>query len=213
MGYETKCDVRVVDADGRVHRASNVTVLLETDELIVRGDARVRVPRVEFREVTRRGGTVTVASSTTRVTLTLDAGAAEKWQRKLEEPPKRLIDKLDVKADARVWAPHLRDAPLLAQLAERTPNLSTGRSAAKVDIAFVQVARAEHLTRIATASKAIVPDGAIWVVHPKGAAGIADTTIFTEAKRLGLTYTKVARISEAESAEKLVWPRAARGAK
>ena len=213
MGYETKCDVRVVDADGRVRRGANATVLLETDELIVRGDARVRLPRVDIREVTRRGAAVTVASSVARVTLTLDAVAAEKWQQRLSEPPKLLIDKLDVKAGARVWALRVTDESLLAQLADRTPNLSAGRRAAKVDVAFVQVTRAADLTRIATASKAIVPDGAIWVVHPKGPAGLADTTIFAEAKRLGLTYTKVARISDAESAEKLVWPRAARAAR
>ena len=211
MGYETKCDVRVVDADGGVRHGANAIVLLETDELIVRGDARVRVPRTDIREVTRRGGAVTVATPAARVTLTLDADAADKWQRKLQEAPKQLIDKLDVKAGARVWTLHVSDAALLAQLAQRTAHVLAGRSATKVDVALVQVTRPADLTRLATAAKAIVPDGAIWVVHPKGPTGVADTTIFAEAKRLGLTSTKVARVSETESAEKLVWPRAARG--
>jgi hypothetical protein len=206
MGYETKCDVRVDDGAG-VRHATNATVLLETDELIVRGEARVRVPRAEIREVTRRAGTVTVTSPTARVILTLGADAAPKWERKLQEPPKRLIDKLDVKPDAKVWVNKLTDSALVAQLAKRTSSVSTGRSATNVDVAFVQVDRESDLARIGVAAKAIVPNGAIWVVHPKGKDGVADTTIFAEAKRLGLTYTKVARVSDVQSAEKLVWPR------
>ena len=210
MGYETRCDVRVDDGGGQVRRATNATVLLEADELIVRGEARVRLPRADIREVTRRAGTVTVTSSTAQVTLALGADAAPKWERRLSEPPKRLIDKLDVKPDAKVWVNGVTDSVLVAQLAERTSQVSTGRSATKVDVAFVQVGRASELRRVAAAAKAIVPDGAIWVVHPKGKDGVADTTIFAEAERLGLTYTKVARVSDAQSAEKLVWPRSRR---
>ena len=54
-------------------------------------------------------------------------------------------------------------------------------------------------------------DGAIWVVHPKGAnSELRDLEIFAEAKRLGLTYTKVARFSATQTAEKLVIPKAKR---
>jgi hypothetical protein len=210
MGYETKCDVRVDDGAGQVRRATNATVLLETDELIVRGEARVRVPRADIRDVTRRAGTVIITSPAARVTLTLGADAAAKWEQRLQEPPKRLIDKLDVKPGAKVWLIKVTDAALVAQLAERTSRLSTGRSATKVDVAFVQVDGASDLTRVTAAAQAIVPDGAIWVVHPKGKDGVADTTIFAEAKRLGLTSTKVARVSDVQSAEKLVWPRSRR---
>jgi hypothetical protein len=40
--------------------------------------------------------------------------------------------------------------------------------------------------------------------------GVADTAIFAKAKSLGLTYTKVARVSDTLTAEKLVRPVAAR---
>jgi hypothetical protein len=74
----------------------------------------------------------------------------------------------------------------------------------------VDVSRAADMTRIARANAAITDDGAIWVVHPKGPNGIADTTIFTKAKELGLTATKVARVSDTLTAEKLVRPLASR---
>ena len=52
----------------------------------------------------------------------------------------------------------------------------------------------------------IARDGAVWVVHPRGKADVADTVIFVAAKATGLTYTKVVRFSETDTAEKLVIP-------
>jgi hypothetical protein len=210
MGYETKCRVRVDDRRGNVREADAATVLLETDELIVRGDARVRVPRSAIERITSRAGVVTVTSPTAVVSLTLGAGAAAKWEKKLAEAPKRVIDKLDVKPGASVWINALADEELIAQLRERAGNVAT-RAAKNCDGVFVQVNEPDELERIDRAAAAIKPDGAVWVVHPKGKRDVADTVIFARAKHLGLTYTKVARISDTLTAEKLVWPRASRG--
>ena len=64
------------------------------------------------------------------------------------------------------------------------------------------------LPRIERAMNAMLEDGAIWVIHPKEREGVADTSIFKKAKALDLTYTKVARVSDTHTAEKLVRPRA-----
>lgn len=210
MGYETKCRVRVDDRSGTVREADAATVLLETDELIVRGDARVRVPRASIERITNRAGVVTVTASGAVVRLTLGADAAAKWERKLAEPPKKLIDKLDVKPEATVWLYGISDDTLVSQLHERTTNLRVVHSASKCDVVFVQVDDVAQLDHIDRASAAIKSDGAVWVVHPKGKSGVADIAIFARAKKLGLTYTKVARVSESQSAEKLVWPKAGR---
>lgn len=58
---------------------------------------------------------------------------------------------------------------------------------------------------------ALAPNGARWVVHPKGHDGVTDTDVFPAAKKAGLTYTKVARFSATHTAEKLVIPKASRG--
>ena len=210
MGYETKCAVRVKDASG-VRESDSATVLLETDELIVRGDARVRVSRSAITNVTSRGGVVTITAPNAAVALMLGADAAAKWQAKIREAPKRPIDKLDVKPGAKVWLMNVTDVALAAQVKERAGDVSTGRSASACDVVFAQVDREDQLDRVDRAAKAITDSGAIWVVHPKGKMGVADTTIFARAKRLGLTYTKVARVSDTLAAEKLVKPRASRG--
>lgn len=206
MGYETKCRARVDDRSGHV-READATVLLETDELVVRGEARIKIPRTSIERVTVRAGVLTVTSPAAVVSLTLGADAAAKWRARIEEPPKRLIDKLDVKPGAKVWLFAVHDETLISQLAERTDSLSTGKSAKGCDVVFVGVEAERDLNRIARALDATVPNGAVWVIHRKGPTGVADTTIYGKAKELGLVYIKVARVSETHTAEKLVRPR------
>src|SRR5262249_8313328 len=102
MGYETKCRARVDDGSGKIRDAES-TVLLETDELIVRGEARSRIQRSSTTKLASRSGVLTIPAPTAVIALSLGDDAAAKWKKKLEEPPKQLIDKLDVKPDARVW--------------------------------------------------------------------------------------------------------------
>jgi hypothetical protein len=201
--------VRVKDAAG-VRESDSATVLLETDELIVRGDARIKLPRASITNVASRGGVVTITAPNATVALTLGKDAAARWQAKIQEAPKQLIDKLDVKPGAKVWLMNVSDDTLVSQVKERAGDVSSGRSASGCDVVFAQVDSDDQLDRIDRAAKAITDSGAIWVVHPKGKTGVADTTIFARAKELGLTYTKVARISDTLSAEKLVKPVASR---
>lgn len=208
MGYETTCRARVTDDQGT--RDAECKVLLETDDLIVRGEARVKIPRASIQKVAARGGVVTVTSPIATVSLTLGAEAATVWRKKLEEPPKRLIDKLDVKPRAAVWIVGDVDETLMAQLAERTENVATGRSAKNMDVVFVEVDSEKQLDRLDRAAAAIADAGSIWAIHRKGAAGVLDTTIFARAKAIGLTYVKVVRVSDTHTGEKLVRPLALR---
>jgi len=210
MGYETKCRARVTDASGV--READATVLLETDDLIVRGDARVKIPRTAIQDVKTRGDKLTVVSPHATVVLSLGADAAAKWASKIQEPPKRLIDKLDVKPTAKVWLLGVDDETLISQVGERAATTTSASSASACDVVFVGVENEKQFDRIDRAAKAMNDDGAIWVVHPKGPNGVADTAVFGRAKALGLTYTKVARVSDTHTAEKLVRPVASRKA-
>jgi hypothetical protein len=199
----------VTDAAGVV-READATVLLETDELVVRGDARIKIPRTSIQRATVRAGVLTVTAPQGVVTMSLGDDSAQKWLKKIQEPPKRLIDKLDVTPGARVWLIGIDDETLMGQIEERTTNVSR-RSATSCDVVFVGVETEKDLDRIGRATKAMTDSGAVWVIHRKGPSGIADTTIFAAGKALGLTYTKVARVSDTHTAEKLVRPVAARG--
>ena len=209
MGQDVHC---IATWNGR---RSIGTAYLETDELLFRGDklgaergVRLAIPLASIRSVSSSDGALRVRYEGGEATFALGA-QADKWAEKLRSP-KSLVDKLDVKPHARVWLWHLQDTALATQIARRAPATTSGRSAKDCDVVFVGVDSAEQLDRIDRAAAAIADAGAIWVVHPKGRSGVPDTAIFTRATSLGLTYTKVARISDTLSAEKLVCPRSAR---
>ena len=76
---------------------------------------------------------------------------------------------------------------------------------------FFGVESARQLARLAALRAALVPNGAIWVVHRKGKeATIRDVEVFAAARAAGLVDNKVASFSATHTAEKLVIPLAKR---
>jgi len=209
MGAEARCQLEV---GGASHEGK---ALLETDELLFRGDARgaergfrLAIPLASIRKVSESRGALCVTFTGGDVTFRLGA-QAEKWAERIRSP-KSLIEKLDVKAEHTVSVAAIDDADFVESLRTRAARVSVGRIAPRSDVIFLGAENVAALSRLSKAAKAMARDGAIWVVHPKGAGGLRDTEIFVEAKRLGLTYTKVARFSQTHTAEKLVIPKAKR---
>jgi hypothetical protein len=207
MGAESKCQLRL---RGELHDGK---ALLETDEILFRGavkGVRLKIPLASITGVTAERGALRVQYGNEGAEFLLGA-AAEKWAERIRSP-RTLIDKLDVKAGHRVSVVGVDDATFLAQLRARAGEVVVGKLVKDSDVVFLGAAAKRDLSRISKARAAIVPNGAIWVVHPKGPGALKDTEIFTAAKIEGLTYTKVARFSATQTAEKLVIPRAARPA-
>lgn len=209
MGAEARCQLRVGET---VHEGK---ALLETDELLFRGDkrgaergVRLAIPLASIRGVSGTNGALRIRFDGGDATFVLGA-QAEKWAEKIRSP-KSLIDKLDVKPEHTVSVVALDDNEFIESLRARAARVVVGRIAPRSSVIFLGAEKASALSRLEKAAAAMAPDGAIWVVHPKGAAGLRDTEIFAEAKRLGLTYTKVARFSATHTAEKLVIPKASR---
>ena len=209
MGAEARCRLEV---DGASHEGK---ALLETDELLFRGDAqsarrgfRLAIPLASIREVSESKGALRITFGGGDATFHLGM-QAEKWAERIRSP-KSLIDKLDVKAEHVVSVVAIDDADFVEALRTRAARVSAGRIAPRSNVIFLGAENVAALSRLSKAAEAMARDGAIWVVHPKGAGGLRDTEIFVEAKRLGLTYTKVARFSETHTAEKLVIPKAKR---
>jgi hypothetical protein len=210
MGAEARCELHV---DGESHAGK---ALLETDELLFRGDApvkgrgfRLAIPLSSIRSVSDSDGALRVRYSGGDATFVLGK-QAEKWAERIRSP-KSLIDKLDVKPTHAVSVIGLDDDEFLHSLRERAACVVVGRLAPRSDVVFVGADNVAQLERLEKAASVIARDGAIWIVHPKGAASaLRDLEIFAEAKRLGLTYTKVARFSATHTAEKLVIPKSKR---
>ena len=202
MGSEARCTVR----HGR--KTAEAKVLLETAEILVRGELRLDIPFRSITDVLARDGRLTLKWTEGTTAFELGA-AAEKWAEKIRNP-KRLIDKLGVKPDQRVSVTGIDDTEFLEQLAERTSNASVGRVSKGSAAVFLGVESVADLSRIEKAAGAITRDGMVWVVWPKGRPALKEDHVRAAALKAGLVDVKVAAFSETLSAIKLVIPVAKR---
>ena len=196
MGLEAKCVVRM---DGVPHRG---TALLETDELLFRGPARLKIPFASITSLDADGGVlhVTHPGGTAHFEL---GDAAAKWAERIRSP-RSLIDKLGAKAGMTVSIVGDFDADFVRDLTERVATVSAGQPRKGSDLVFVLAERSADLVGLASLESALAPGGAIWVVHPKGKGALKDTEVFAAGDALGLAATKVVRFSPTHTGEKLM---------
>ncbi|HEV8325578.1 MAG TPA: DUF3052 family protein [Myxococcota bacterium] len=205
MGSEAKTRARF---GGKVSAGK---ALLETDVLLFRGDElRLAIDLKRVKSVEARGGALRLTLPEGVVVLELGAAAA-KWALRIRNP-KSLIDKLGVKADARVAVLGVTDPSFWAALRARAADVTEGSAKKSTDFVFLQADAPAALRRLRALRAALKPNGAIWVVHPKGGkqAPVRDVDVMAAAKAAGLVDVKVAGFSPTHSALKLVIPVAAR---
>ncbi len=199
MGAEADCRVELngESSDGRA--------LLESHELIFRGDFRLRIPFRTISSLTSGDGRLTIGFGDTVAVFHLGE-KADGWANKIKNP-KGLLDKLGVKPGHKISVVSLDDEGFVAELRTRTSDVSTSRPRSSSDAIFLGAADKRSLDRLPALRRNITPGGAIWVVRPKGQdSGLKETDIIAAAKAHGLVDVKVVSFSETHSALKLVIP-------
>jgi hypothetical protein len=218
MGREAACRARF---DGRSSRGK---ALLETSELVFRGDFRVVVPLHEIRSLEADGAALTVSwgarGAKKKQTLVLELGAgARKWEERIRNPPSRL-DKLGVKATSTVALIGGKRAfvgedlrAFVAEVEARGARVLKGApTGSETDlVVFVVVEAREDLARIAALVETLRTGGALWTLRRKGAgAAVVEGDVRGAGRAAGLADVKVAAFSEERTADKFVVPVAAR---
>ena len=155
MGNEALCHV---DFAGRTAEAK---VLLESEELLVRGALKLKIPFREMDQVAAAGGVLSFRwqGSEARVNVGTHAG---KWAEKILHP-RSVIDKLGVKEGQRVSIVGDVAAGLVAEIEERSGDVSR-RLRKGSDVIFFGIAAREKLPRLAALRAALAPAGAVWVI-------------------------------------------------
>ena len=205
MGLAAWCAATL---DGETSRGE---ALLETNEVLFRGDFRARVPLSEIKGVTVAGDTLTLRWRGGTLALELGA-AAQKWAEKIRSPPSRLT-KLGVKPGSRVAlvGDFGFDAAFESELAEGGANDAAVTSRTPVDVLFYAPTTRAALARIAALSKRLDPAGALWIVRPKGKdTPVPEADTRKAGLAAGLVEVKVAAFSATHTAEKFVIPVARR---
>lgn len=120
--------------------------------------------------------------------------------------PKSLLDKLGVKPGHVVSVLGVDDAGFRRDLAARAAAVSDGRPRRGSDLVFLGAQTPAGLRRLARLRDAIAPDGAVWVVWPRGRPQLKEDQVRAAAIAAGLVDVKVAAFSATHSALKLVIP-------
>jgi hypothetical protein len=202
MGYDAACTLTF---DGRTSRG---TAWLEHKDLVFRGPHRLVVPLKDVTEARAESGTLHVRFGGKSATFSI-GDAAEKWAKRITEPRSR-ADKLGVKAGMRIVLIGIRDEVFERELAAREASVLRRTGTAAADAVFYAASTRDDLARLKELSAAIAPDGALWIVRPKGRPEITEAETMAAGKDAGLVDVKVVSFSDTHTAEKFVVPRHAR---
>ena len=203
MGSEAKCSARLKG------QSAIGTARLETDVLQFRGGGlKMSIPFKAMTKVEAVDGTLSVSSPGGVASFVLGAAAA-RWADKIKNPPSRL-QKIGVKPDWRASVVGLDDPIFLRELEGAVAHLSIGRLARNNDAIFFGATRAAQLVRLEGFKASLKPNGAVWVVRPKGRSEIAESAVMAAGKAAGLVDVKVVSFSPTHTAEKFVIPLANR---
>jgi len=117
-----------------------------------------------------------------------------------------LLDKLGVKPGAKVAIVDLDDAGFVSLLRQRTSDIVNGKPSSQCDLVFFGADDADDLKRLKDLKTWIEPNGAIWVVRPKGGrSALRDTDVIDAGLAAGLVDNKIASFSETHGAMRLVF--------
>ncbi|HKO57981.1 MAG TPA: hypothetical protein VJ276_19090 [Thermoanaerobaculia bacterium] len=199
MGSDSLCHISY---DGSTHEAK---ALLETEELIIRGTLRLKVPFREVRDVAADDGVLRLRWPGHELRIHLGPDAT-KWAEKIRNP-KSVLDKLGIKAGQRVSVVGVIEH--LEELEAKSGDVSRKLRKGSDVIFFAASVRAE-LDRLASLREALKPDGMLWVIRPKGVTAITEADVMAAGKAAGLVDVKVVKFSETHTAEKFVIPVARR---
>jgi len=165
---------------------------LETDELVFRGDVRLRVPFRAVSSVEAEGDRLLLAWDGEQATLELGEKAA-RWAERIRNP-KTLADKLGVKPGQAV--------AVVGDVGPEGGLFPERVEPAEAHTIFLGASSLADLDRLPE----LEGDGALWIVAPKGGVEPRESQVLAAGRAAGLKDVKVVRWSDTHTAHKFVIP-------
>ena len=202
MGNQANCLVRF----GK--QQSEGKALLETSEILFRGDFRLKIPFSTIKSAKAVDGQLRLQTAEGLAVFHLGA-ASEKWCDKILHPKSR-IEKLGVKPGAKVALLGEFDAEFLRELGSLAKAVSKGKAASDSDLIFFDADSKDDLGSLSKISKSMQGAAALWIVYLKGQKHITENYVLGAGRKSGLKDVKVVGFSPTRTALKFVIPRASR---
>jgi hypothetical protein len=198
MGQEVVCTARW---GGKSVRGK---ALLETAEIIFRGDQRLKIPFSTIRGMEVKDGELRLKTDDGLVVFEL-GDRAEKWRQKIANP-KSVVEKLGVKPREPVAVFGKLDAEFLKKLKEQKSAVAPGKIVYGVAWIFFAAETREALGDLKQIAGKMKGSAALWIVYPKGQKSITETDVITAGRKAGLKDVKVVGFSATHTALKFVIP-------
>jgi hypothetical protein len=198
LGNEVKCTAWL----GK--RESEGKALLETSEILFRGDFRLKIPFSTIKSARAVDGELRLQTAEGLAVFQLGA-AAEKWCEKILHPKSR-IEKLGVKPGAKVSLIGGFDTGFLTEIDKITKSVSKSKVAAESEWIFFAADSKEDLGALPKISKLMKGAAALWIVYPKGQKHITENDVLAAGRKAGLKDVKVVGFSPTHTALKFVIP-------
>jgi hypothetical protein len=202
MGNEASCKVRFGKQE------SQGKALLETSEILFRGDFRLKIPFSTIQSAKAVDGELRLQTAEGLAVFQLGA-TAEKWRDKILHPRSR-IEKLGVKPGAKVSLLSDFDREFLDELGKLTKSVNTGKASSDSEWIFFAADSKGDLGSLSKISKSMQGATALWIVYPKGQKHITENDVLAAGRKSGLKDVKVVGFSPTHTGLKFVTPLARR---
>jgi hypothetical protein len=196
MGQEIPC---VVHFGGRQGKGR---ALLETAEILFRGDLRLKIPFTKIKGIEVAGGELRLNTADGLAVFEL-GDKAEKWREKILNP-KSVIEKLGVKRGDAVTLYGEFEKSFVTQLKKLGAKLGSDANSPWILLAAEN--RGE-LAKVKSIAKNLKGAAALWIVYPKGQKAINEHDVRGAGLKADLTDVKVAKFSETHTALKFLIPK------
>lgn len=178
--------------------------LLETAEIIFRGDERRKILFSSIRGVEAKDGELRLKTDEGLVVFELGE-RAEKWREKIANP-KSVMEKLGVKQGEPVTVFGKLDGEFLNKLKQQKSAVVQGKVMDGVGWIFFAVESRAELGEVKKIAARTKGSAALWVVYPKGQKHITETDVIGAGRKAGLKDVKVVGFSARHTALKFVIP-------
>jgi len=198
MGKECECVARF----GKQKSKGNA--LLETNELIFRGDFRLKVPFASLKSAKAVNGELRLETPEGMAVFELGEQAA-KWCDKILHPKSR-IEKLGVRTGARVSLAGKFAREFVEELRGQTKNIEENGLKSLPEWVFVSAELQKDLAQIAKLAKNMPVAAGLWIIYPKGRKDLTETDVISAGRKAGLKDVKVVGFSATHTGLKFVVP-------
>ena len=199
MGNEAGCKVRFGKQE------SEGKALLETNEVLFRGNFRLKIPFSSIKSAKMVDGELRLQTAEGLASFHLGPAAAGKWLEKILHPKSR-IEKLGLKAGSKVSLIGKLDVDFLSEVHALTKSVTKGKAASDAEHIFFAADSKEDFSALSKIAKDMSGAVALWIVYPKGQKHITEMDVLGAGRKAGVKDVKVVGFSSTHTALKFVIP-------